>query len=42
MSVGMAAPRARYACDPDHMQLVLDRRLAPLWREIADWVTNGL
>lgn len=27
-----------YACDPDHMGLVLDRRLLPLWREIAAWV----
>ena len=30
--------RFGYACAPDHMGLVLDRRLKPLWREIAAWV----
>jgi predicted alpha/beta hydrolase len=29
--------RFGYGCDPDHMGLVLDRRLEPLWREIAAW-----
>ena len=26
-----------YACEPDHMGLVLDERLQPLWRQIAHW-----
>jgi predicted alpha/beta hydrolase len=26
--------------DPDHMRLVTDRRSAPLWREIAGWLTE--
>ena len=30
------------AIDPDHMQLVLDRRLVTLWRQIAAWVVGGL
>lgn len=33
--------RSGYACAPGHMGLVLDRRLKPLWREIAAW-TCGL
>lgn len=32
--------RFGYACAPDHMGLVLDRRLVPLWREIAAWATR--
>lgn len=27
-------------CDPDHMGLVLDRRLQPVWRGIAAWVAG--
>ena len=26
-----------HACEPDHMGLVLDERMGPVWREIADW-----
>jgi alpha-beta hydrolase superfamily lysophospholipase len=26
-----------HACEPDHMGLVLDERMAPIWREIAAW-----
>lgn len=26
-----------HACEPDHMGLVLDERMAPVWRQIADW-----
>lgn len=33
--------RFGYAADPDHMGLVLDKRLLPLWRELADWVVQG-
>ncbi len=33
--------RHGYACEPDHMGLVLDERLVPLWRQIAAW-TCGL
>lgn len=33
--------RFGYAADPDHMKLVLDERLAPMWREVADWVVEG-
>jgi hypothetical protein len=29
--------RHGYACEPDHMGLVLDERLVPLWRQIAAW-----
>lgn len=32
--------RFGYACAPDHMGLVLDRRLVPLWREVAHWVAR--
>jgi predicted alpha/beta hydrolase len=33
--------RFGYASDPDHMGVVLDDRLAPLWREAAAWVCGG-
>ena len=26
-----------HACEPDHMGLVLDERMAPVWDQIADW-----
>lgn len=29
--------RHGYACEPDHMGLILDERLAPLWQQIAAW-----
>jgi predicted alpha/beta hydrolase len=31
------AKRFGYDCEPDHMGLVMDARLLPLWREIAEW-----
>lgn len=32
--------RHGYACEPDHMSLVLDERLVPLWRQIAAWAVS--